>query len=97
MPLGQTSPTHIFLIKDQEKKTRQHLHREDLKAPTELGLREGSRGCGTEETLLTGRFHTTQSLGCSPHRQEGEVAQAHLSQMVRTDVRLPSERSDTMV
>ena len=44
MPLGQTSPTHIFLIKDQEKKTRQHLHREDLKTPTELGLREGSKG-----------------------------------------------------
>lgn len=70
-PLGQTSPIHIFLIKDQEKKTRQHLHRQDLKDPTELGLREGSRGCGTEETLLTGRFHTTQSLGCSPHRQGG--------------------------
>lgn len=70
MPLGQTSPTYIFLIKDQEK-TGQHLHREDLKDPTELGLRESSRGVEQRKRSSQGGS-APPSLGCSPHRQ-GEL------------------------
>ena len=90
MPLGQTSSTYIFLIKDQEK-TRQHLHREDLKDPTELGLREGSRAVEQRKRSSQGGS-TPPRVWAALHtdKENSEVAQAHISQMVHTGVRLPS-------